>query len=59
MKRLPEFENVRVALIDRQPVPSLEVCLGELLHEEQRLASHLGLAQDACGSKMVNMAYAT
>jgi hypothetical protein len=58
MKLRPEFESVQAALINRQHVPSLEVCLGELLHEEQHLVSQLGLAQDASGSKMVNMAYA-
>jgi hypothetical protein len=39
MKLRPEFENARAGLINRTPVPSLEVCLGELLREEQRLAS--------------------
>lgn len=58
MKLRPEFESARAGLINRTPVPSLEVCLGELLREEQRLASQLGLDQDAGGSKMVNMAYA-
>jgi len=58
MKLRPKFESVRAALIHRQLVPSLEVCLGELLREEQHLASQLGLTQDACGSEMVNMAYA-
>jgi len=32
--------------------------LGELLHEEQRLASQLGLAPNAGGFEIVNMAYA-
>ncbi|KAJ0082875.1 hypothetical protein Patl1_11567 [Pistacia atlantica] len=58
MKLRPEFESTRAGLINRTPVPSLEVCLGELLREEQRLASQLGLDQDAGGSEMVNMAYA-
>jgi hypothetical protein len=58
MKLQPEFESARPGLINRTPVPSLEVCLGELLREEQRLASQLGLAQDAGSSEMVNMAYA-
>ncbi|KAJ0079888.1 hypothetical protein Patl1_24395 [Pistacia atlantica] len=57
MKLRPEFESARAGLINRTLVPSLEVCLGELLREEQRLASQLGLDQDAGGSEMVNMAY--
>jgi hypothetical protein len=57
MKLRPKFENARVALVNRQPIPSLEVCLGELLREEQRLASQLGITQDAGGSEMINMAY--
>ncbi|KAA8535364.1 hypothetical protein F0562_030367 [Nyssa sinensis] len=58
MKPQPEFESARAGLINRTHVPSLEVCLGELLREEQRLTSQLGLAQDAGGSEMVNVAYA-
>ncbi|KAJ0088753.1 hypothetical protein Patl1_32353 [Pistacia atlantica] len=58
MKLRPEFESARARLINHTPVPFLEVCLGELLREEQRLTSQLGLDQDAGGSEMVNMAYA-
>ncbi|KAI9191666.1 hypothetical protein LWI28_011709 [Acer negundo] len=36
MKIRPEFESARVGLINRTPVPSLGVYLGELLCEEQR-----------------------
>jgi hypothetical protein len=54
----PEYESARVGLINRTPIPSLEVCLGELLREEQRLTSQHGLAQDASGFERVNMAYA-
>ena len=57
MKLKLEFESARARLINRTPVPSLEVCLGELLCEEQRLTSQLGLAQDAGGSEMINVAY--
>jgi len=45
-------------LINHQHVPSSDVCLGGLLCEEH-LASQLGLAQNACSSEKVNMAYAT
>nr|KYP60095.1 Retrovirus-related Pol polyprotein from transposon TNT 1-94 [Cajanus cajan] len=37
MKLRPEYEAARAALLNRHPVPSLEVCVGELLREEQRL----------------------
>lgn len=57
MKLQPEFESARVGLINRTHVPSLEICLGELLREEQCLASQLGLTQDASGSEMINVAY--
>ena len=56
MKLRPEFESARTGLINRTPIPSLEVCLGELLREEQRLASQLGLAHNDGGSEMVNVA---
>jgi hypothetical protein len=39
MKLRLEFESARAGLINCTPVPSLEVCLGELLREEQHLAS--------------------
>lgn len=55
MKLRPEFKSARAGLINRTPVPSLEICMGELLHEEQRLASQLGLAKDAGGFEMVNI----
>ncbi|XP_062170515.1 uncharacterized protein LOC133876245 [Alnus glutinosa] len=44
MKLRPEFESTCVGLINHTPVPSLEVCLGELLPEEQHLTSQLDLA---------------
>lgn len=37
MKLRPEFESVRASLVNRDPVPSLDACFGELLREEQRL----------------------
>ena len=35
IKLRPEFEATRSNLMNRNPVPSLDVCFGELLHEEQ------------------------
>ncbi|KAI5410558.1 hypothetical protein KIW84_055896 [Lathyrus oleraceus] len=39
MKLRPKFEVVRGALLNRNLVPSLDTCVGELLREEQRLAT--------------------
>lgn len=38
MKLLPEFEAVRSNLMSRDPAPSLDDCLAELLREKQRQA---------------------
>jgi hypothetical protein len=56
MKLRPEFEAVRASLINRNPVPSLDDCLGEILREEQRLATQHELTQPTA-TEMVNMAY--
>ncbi|KAJ8755195.1 hypothetical protein K2173_018993 [Erythroxylum novogranatense] len=37
MKLRSEFEAVRSNLMSREPSPSLDICFGELLREEQRL----------------------
>ncbi|WVY98629.1 hypothetical protein V8G54_030780 [Vigna mungo] len=37
MKLRSDFEGIRSNLMHRDPVPSLDACLNELLHEEQRL----------------------
>ena len=37
MKLRPEYEPVHASLVNRDPVPSLDACFGELLREEQRL----------------------
>ena len=39
MKLRPEFEATRSNLMNRNPMPSLDVCFGELLREEQQLAT--------------------
>ncbi|KAG6504525.1 hypothetical protein ZIOFF_036859 [Zingiber officinale] len=58
MKLRPEFEVTRIGLLNRNPVPSLDICLGELLPEEQRMATQavLGLSKEISG--IVNVAYA-
>ncbi|KAF5459651.1 hypothetical protein F2P56_019581 [Juglans regia] len=59
MKLWPEFEQVRAGLLNRNPVPSLDTCLGELLREEQRLSTQMGMTIEQASSKAVNVAYAT
>jgi hypothetical protein len=37
MKLRSDFESIRASLVNRDPVPTLETCFGELLREEQCL----------------------
>ncbi|XP_042967445.1 uncharacterized protein LOC122300686 isoform X1 [Carya illinoinensis] len=46
MKLRPEFEVTRSNLMNRAPVPSLDICFGELLREEQRLATQATYQHD-------------
>jgi hypothetical protein len=57
IKLKPEFEIARARLLNRDPVPSLDVCLGELLREEQRMATQSVKGQSKETSKVVNVAY--
>ena len=54
MKLRPEFESVRASLMNRDPVPSLDACFGELLREEQRLHTQNTMEQ----TRVVPVAYA-
>ena len=58
MKLRPEFEVVRGALLNRNLVPSLDTCVGELLREEQRLITQGAMSHDATISEPVMVAYA-
>ncbi|XP_050877608.1 uncharacterized protein LOC127081390 [Lathyrus oleraceus] len=58
MKLRSEFEVVRGALLNRNHVPSLDTCVGELLREEQRLITQGVMSHDAVSSKPVAIAYA-
>src|SRR4051812_1754253 len=58
MKLRPEFEVVRGALLNRNPVPSLDTCVGELLREEQRLLTQDTMSHDAVTFEPVTVAYA-
>ena len=58
MKLRPEFEAIRAGLLNRNPVPSLDVCLGDLLREEQRMATQTIIGTSKEISEVVNIAYA-
>ncbi|KAL6325124.1 hypothetical protein AAG906_022691 [Vitis piasezkii] len=51
MKLRAEYETTRAGLLNRNPVPTLDICLGELLQEEQKWDERLH-------SEIVNVAYA-
>ncbi|KAG6468900.1 hypothetical protein ZIOFF_073595 [Zingiber officinale] len=57
MKLRPEFEVARAGLLNRNPVPSLDICLGELLREEQRMTTQAVLGSSKEISEVVNVAY--
>ncbi|CAL9094142.1 unnamed protein product [Musa textilis] len=58
MKLRPEFEVARAGLLNRNPVPSLDICLGELLRKEQRMATQAVIGASKETSEVVNIAYA-
>ncbi|KAG6506114.1 hypothetical protein ZIOFF_031429 [Zingiber officinale] len=49
MKLRSDFDVARAGLLNRNPVPSLDICLGELLREEQRLATQAVLVVRSLG----------
>ncbi|XP_038678926.1 uncharacterized protein LOC119980334 [Tripterygium wilfordii] len=59
MKLRSEYEAIRSNLMNRDPPPSLDVCFGELLREEQRLLTQATLEQGRLGTNAVTVAYAT
>jgi len=58
MKLRPEFEVVRGALLNRNHVPSLDICVAELLREEQCLLTQGTMSHDAFIFEPVLIAYA-
>ncbi|KAG6470074.1 hypothetical protein ZIOFF_071126 [Zingiber officinale] len=58
MKLRSDFDVARAGLLNRNPVPSLDICLGELLREEQRLATQAVLGASLEKSTVINVAYA-
>ena len=57
MKLSPEFEFVRSSLPNKYLVPSLDICFGELLCEEQQLSYQAILEQYHSNSGTTIMAY--
>jgi hypothetical protein len=55
MKLCPKFEATRS--MNRDPSPSLDVCFGELLREEQRLLTQAAFQQDANLNTVAYAAY--
>ncbi|KAG6495050.1 hypothetical protein ZIOFF_042841 [Zingiber officinale] len=58
MKLRSDFDVARAGLLNRNPVPSLDICLRELLREEQRLATQAVLGASLEKSTVINVAYA-
>lgn len=59
MKLRPEFEVVIGALLNRNPIPSLDTCVGELLREDQRLITQGAMSYEAVIFESAAVAYAT
>ncbi|TXG68000.1 hypothetical protein EZV62_009275 [Acer yangbiense] len=59
MKLRRDFEPVRANLMARNPCPSLDICFGELLREEQRCTTQNVIEQTNGGSNPLDVAFAT
>ncbi|KAK9096466.1 hypothetical protein Sjap_021963 [Stephania japonica] len=57
MKLRPEFETVRAGLLNKNLVPSLDICVGDLLREEQRMATQSIISGPKETAALVNLAY--
>ena len=58
MKLRSDFDATRSNLMNRDPVPTLDACLSELLREEQRIKTHTVMEQNMNSSALVSVAYA-
>ncbi|KAH7529270.1 hypothetical protein FEM48_Zijuj05G0166600 [Ziziphus jujuba var. spinosa] len=58
MKLCSKYESVHSSLLNRSLIPSLDVCFGELLCEEQRLSTQSILEQSHGSSGTATVAYA-
>ncbi|KAL6333879.1 hypothetical protein AAG906_039289 [Vitis piasezkii] len=57
MKLRPKYESVHSSLLNRSPIPSLDICFGELLHQEQCLSTKAILEQSHGSSGMATVVY--
>ena len=57
MKLRGGFETIMSNLMNKDPVPLLDVCIGELLREEQQLISQAVMEQKAQNSAPIPVAY--
>ena len=57
MKLRGDFEPVRSNLMNRNPVPSIDTCIGELFREEQRLMTQTFIDQKSQNSSPIPVAY--
>jgi hypothetical protein len=58
MKLRGDFEAIRSNLMNREPSPLLDICVRELLREEQRIVTQVVLEQKAQNSTPIHVAYA-
>ena len=59
MKLRGEFEAIGSNLMNREPISLFDICVGELLREEQLLLTQVVLEQKAQNSAPIPVAYAT
>lgn len=57
LKLCSKFEVAQGALLNRNPVPSLDACVSELLKEEQCLLTQGTVSVDATLSELVTVVY--
>ena len=57
MKSLPKFEYVCASLLNRGPIPTLEIYFGELSCEEQRINTHYIMEEAHVASNIVSVSY--
>ncbi|GMI84007.1 hypothetical protein HRI_002070100 [Hibiscus trionum] len=57
MKLRGDFEAIRTNLINKDPVPLLDICVGEILREEQRLITEIVMEQKAQNSVSIHVSY--
>ena len=58
MKFRPKFRHVRSGLLNSCPVPSMDICLRDLLSEEQWLSTQMGMIPEKVLSEVVAIANA-